>query len=175
MLPSITDVLSELSDTLDGVQHGSYRQALDLLRDAPSRVLVSGQGRSGMVAQMAAMRLMHLGLAAHAVGEPTAPPVREGDILVIISGSGETPISNAFASQAQNEGASVLAITKAPTSTLARAADVTLTVAPITSAQFAGSMFEQAALILLDVIVLDLSGGATDIYAEMAQRHTNLQ
>lgn len=175
MLPSIADVLGEMTEALNGVEQEAYSRVTALLRDAPNNVLVSGQGRSGMVAQMAAMRLMHLGLAAHAVGEPTAPPVREGDILIIISGSGETPTSNAFATQAQNEGASIVAITKASTSTLARAADFTLAVAPISSLQFAGSMFEQAALVLLDGLVLDLSAGDPDTYIEMAQRHTNLQ
>lgn len=42
---------------------------------------------------MAAMRLMHIGLDAHAVGEATAPSIAEGDALLVISGSGETPVT----------------------------------------------------------------------------------
>jgi D-arabinose 5-phosphate isomerase GutQ len=41
---------------------------------------------------MAATRLRHVGFDAHAVGEATAPSVREGDGFVVISGSGETAV-----------------------------------------------------------------------------------
>ena len=36
---------------------------------------------------------MHVGFDAHAVGEATAPAVGMGDGLVMISGSGETPVT----------------------------------------------------------------------------------
>ena len=46
---------------------------------------------------MAAMRFMHLGRDSHVLGEATAPSVRHGDVLVAVSGSGETPVTVAFA------------------------------------------------------------------------------
>ncbi len=46
---------------------------------------------------MAAMRFMHMGREAHVVGEATAPSIRAGDGLVIVSGSGETAVSVNFA------------------------------------------------------------------------------
>jgi 6-phospho-3-hexuloisomerase len=46
---------------------------------------------------MAAMRFMHLGVPAHAVGEPTAPSIRVGDTLVMISGSGRTSTGAEYA------------------------------------------------------------------------------
>jgi 6-phospho-3-hexuloisomerase len=60
--------------------------AAALFADRTRRWFCSGQGRSGLVAQMVAMRLMHVGFDVHAVGEPTAPSIREGDGLVMISG-----------------------------------------------------------------------------------------
>ena len=46
----------------------------------------SGQGRSGLAAQMAAMRTLHVGRNVHSVGEVTAPSIRKCDGLVIVSG-----------------------------------------------------------------------------------------
>lgn len=175
MPSAVGEVLGELHACLDGITDEDYAAVVDLVRTARGSVLVSGQGRSGLVAQMVAMRLMHLGLAAHAVGEPTAPPVRTGDVLIVVSGSGETPTSTAFATLARDEGATVVAVTRGSTNRLARIADRCLAVAPVPSSQFAGSLFEQAALVLLDAVVLDVSGRDADTYRQMMRRHTNLQ
>ena len=61
----------------------------DLVAAAP-RVFVLGAGRSGLALRMTAMRLMHLGLDVHVVGEVTTPAIERGDLLVTASGSGTT-------------------------------------------------------------------------------------
>jgi 6-phospho-3-hexuloisomerase len=138
-------------------------------------VLFTGQGRSGLVAQMAAMRFMHLGHDAHHVGEPTAPPVRPGDALVAVSGSGATAMTVAYARIARDVGASVLLISSAHRSELAALADRVLTVPVVASAQHGGTLFEQAALVVLDSVVLTLMEGAPHAAALMRRNHTNLQ
>jgi 6-phospho-3-hexuloisomerase len=55
-----------------------------------NQVFVMGAGRSGLVAKAFAMRLMHLGLSVYVVGETTTPAVLPQDIVIAISGSGET-------------------------------------------------------------------------------------
>lgn len=137
------------------------------------RWFFSGQGRSGLVAQMVAMRFMHAGFASHFVGEVTAPSVRAGDNLLLISASGETPVSLSYARIARAEGARVLVLTATPDSELARLADLVLPVPLAATRQFGGSLFEQVSLILLDAMVLQLAG--RDSYRDMAFRHTNLQ
>ena len=92
---------------------------------------------------MAAMRFMHIGRAVHFVGEVTAPSIRKGDGLLIVSGSGETPVSVGFARIAKAEGAEVVHLTHKPASTMAGIADVVLPVPVETTAQFGGSLFEQ--------------------------------
>ena len=42
---------------------------------------------------MAAMRLMHVGFDVHLTGEVSATSIGEGDCLVMLSASGETPVS----------------------------------------------------------------------------------
>lgn len=57
------------------------------------RWFFTGQGRSGLVAQMVAMRFMHLGLNTHFIGEASAPSIQLEDVLILISGSGATQVT----------------------------------------------------------------------------------
>ena len=121
------------------------------------------------------MRFMHMGREAHFVGEATAPSIRKGDGLVMVSGSGETPVSVNFARIAKAEGAEVILLTHKPNSTLAGIADAVLVVPVEQTAQFGGSLFEQSCLILLDSIVLELVGRMPDAHQRMHNRHANLR
>jgi 6-phospho-3-hexuloisomerase len=134
-----------------------------------------GHGLSGLAAQMAAMRFMHLGRTVHYVGEVTAPSVRAGDGLLVVSGSGETPTSVGFARIARSEGAQVVALTSRPNSTLATIADVVLLVPVERTGQLGSSLFEQSCLILLSGLVLHFARQMPDADALMRHRHTNLR
>ncbi len=62
-------------------------------RTAPERkttIFLAGAGRSGFVAKSFAMRLMHLGFYVYVFNETIAPPVQDGDIIIIISKSGKS-------------------------------------------------------------------------------------
>ena len=135
----------------------------------------TGSARSGLVAQMAAMRLMHVGFDAHVVGEATAPAIGSGDGLLVISGSGETPVTLHQAHRAVMAGATLLAITSRPESPLARQASAVLAVQVPGSHQFGGSLFEQSALLLLDALILDLTAEDPDAHTVMRARHVNLE
>lgn len=139
------------------------------------RIFFFGQGRSGLSAQMGAMRFMHLGLRAHVVGEVTAPSVQAGDTLVIVSGSGRTPVSVQFAQIAKSQGSRVVLITHQEHSPLRAIADGSIVLPAAGSKQFGGSLFEQSALILLDSVVLELARNLPDPDATIRRNHTNLQ
>ena len=124
---------------------------------------------------MAAMRLMHLGFDAHAVGEATTPSIGKDDGLVMISGSGETPVALHLARLALEFGAHMLAVTTRADSTLAGVADAVIEVPTAGTGQFGGSLFEQSALLLLDAVILDITAGDPQAYAAMQARHANLQ
>lgn len=141
----------------------------------PGRYFFTGQGRSGLSAQMAAMRFMHLGMRTHVVGEQTTPSVRSGDTLVVVSGSGRTPVSVGFARIAKEEAARVLLVTHQAHSPLRELADGGIVLPASLSRQFGGSLFEQSALILLDSVVLELAKSLIDPDAAMHHNHTNLQ
>lgn len=168
-------VEQEIADLLSRVDPQSFRSLLQAFASRERRWFFSGQGRSGLVAQMAAMRFMHLGYATHVVGEVTAPAVRKGDVLLLVCGSGQTPVSANFAAVANAEGALLALLTHKPQSNLAGAADIVLSVPMESTAQFGGSLFEQCCLILLDSVVLELTRGDLDAHARMWHRHTNMQ
>lgn len=169
-------VQTEINDLLAHVEPQAFLDTLDCFEDRRRRWFFSGQGRSGLVAQMAAMRFMHLGFATHVVGEATAPAVSRGDALLLICGSGRTPVSVGFATIAKAQGAALVLVTRQAGGELADMADVTLTVPASNTDQFGGTLFEQGALILLDTIAFYLAGpDRADAHARMWQRHTNMQ
>lgn len=165
----------ELTDLLARVDEQQFAAFAHEAAAAEGRWFFTGQGRSGLAAQMAAMRFMHLGRDAHVLGEATAPSVRRGDRLVVVSGSGRTGVSLHFAGIARQEKAVVLAVTYAPDSPLAALADITL-VSPVgDTQQLMGTLFEQSALLLLDAVALSVATADPPARAGMAYRHTNMQ
>lgn len=165
----------EITQLLQRIDQAAFAAVSQAFRDTDRRWFFSGQGRSGLAAQMAAMRFMHLGRRVHFVGEVSAPSIRKGDGLLIISGSGETPVSLGYARIAKAEGALVVTLTHKPNGSLSKIADVALPVPVIETRQFGGSLFEQTSLILLDALVLDLAATLPDAHAAMSFQHTNLQ
>ena len=165
----------EIAETLERVNAGAFERFVDVFRDERPRWFFSGQGRSGLVAEMAAMRFMHMGRPAHFVGEATAPSIRTGDGLCLVSGSGNTAVTVHFARIAKDEGAEIALVTREPDSALAKLAGSVLHVPIEATRQFGGSLFEQTSLVLLDAIVLELMQTVPDPHRLMLSRHTNLQ
>ena len=66
----------EITALLARIDAGAFAAVADAFGD-DRRWFFSGQGRSGLAAQMAAMRFMHLGRNVHFVGEVTAPSLRK--------------------------------------------------------------------------------------------------
>lgn len=169
-------------DATDGTGPVPLDRAAAALRAARS-VFVLGAGRSGLALRMTAMRLMHLGLDVHVVGEVTTPAIATGDVLLAASGSGSTAAVVRAAETAAASGAEVVAITTAPDSPLAALAAVTVVVPAaqkqdhdgLLSIQYSGALFEQSVVVLGDAIFHSLwkaSGATAD---ELWPRHANLE
>ena len=179
---AVTLIRDEHARVLDAVDPAAWARAAERIRGA-HRVFTVGTGRSGLALQMLCMRLMHLGIDAHVVGETTTPAIVEGDVLVAASGSGGTTRVVNAAKTAVKQGAQVVAITTAPDSDLAgQAADVLRVAAADkqdfegdASQQYAGSLFEQAVLILGDALFHGLWQTAGDSAQELWRNHANLE
>ncbi|MBA8815732.1 6-phospho-3-hexuloisomerase [Microbacterium halimionae] len=182
---ALSRVSQELSRSLEHVaQHESRSLSAfaDAIAEAP-RVFVIGAGRSGLALKMTAMRLMHLGLEVHVAGEVTTPAISSGDLLITASGSGTTTGIVSAAETAVSLGAKVAAITTAASSPLAKLSSATIVVpaagkldrSEAASVQYAGSLFEQAVVLIGDAVFHALwrrSGASAD---DLWPRHSNLE
>jgi 6-phospho-3-hexuloisomerase len=169
------DVGGEVAALLADLDSVAFDAALGALRPDGRRWFTTGQGRSGLVSQMIAMRLMHLGRTVHVLGESTSPAMRAGDGLLVISGSGTTPVSLHFTRRAAQLGCRVLAVTADPASPLGMLAETVLPVPPLRTSQFGGSLFEQGALLVLDALVMSLVAEIPDAHELMHGLHANMQ
>jgi len=184
--PRTSDALLLIRDELGTLLERAAGQNLDDVTDlvsAAERVFVHGAGRSGLALRMTAMRLMHLGLVVHVVGEVTTPAIGAGDVLLTASGSGTTGGIVRAAEAATAAGARVAVLTTAADSPLARLATASIVLPAAekqdrsgdASAQYAGSLFEQAVGLLGDALFHALwqrSGQSAD---ELWPRHANLE
>jgi 6-phospho-3-hexuloisomerase len=116
-------ILRDLDRILGGVDGESTRRFLDAI-DGARRVFMYGLGRSGLVARMFGMRLVHLGREATIVGDTTTPAIRQGDLLVQCSRTGQSPILSHAVNLAHAEGAGVAAVVGGPEVPLAQDADL---------------------------------------------------
>ena len=169
--------VGEVRQILMGVDAREVEDMLDAMR-AARRIFFAGAGRSRQMMSCTAMRLMHLGAEVAMVGEVTAPSIGAGDLLLISSGSGETATMRVIADKARGAGAKLGVITRSLASSLARSADVRIALhAPQESRQIGASSYEQACLILGDVLasMYALRAGLDDPDALMRARHANLE
>lgn len=181
-LTAITAEVSAAAAALGDAGAEQLESVASLLADA-NRVFVHGAGRSGLALQMTAMRLMHLGLRVHVVGDATTPAITSGDVLLTASGSGTTGGIVRAAQNAVDAGARVAALTTAADSPLAALASAVAIVPAAdkldrsgrASAQYSGGLFEQVVVVAGDALFHALwqrSGLDAD---ELWPRHANLE
>lgn len=80
------------------------------MMDEASRIFLVGAGRSGLVGRFFAMRLMHLGKQVYMVGDTTTPSIQQHDLLIAVSGSGNTQSVVVMAEKARHMGAKVASV-----------------------------------------------------------------
>ena len=91
---------------------------------AGKKIYIIGEGRSGLIGKMFAQRLSHLGFEkVYAYGDTVIPAISAEDLVIAISGSGETDNTCNMARKAKEIGAYVVAVTSFPNSTLGNIAE----------------------------------------------------
>ncbi len=121
------EALTALADTLGD----TFSAAVTLLMAAKGRVIVSGMGKSGHVARKIAATFASTGTPAHFVHPAEASHgdlgmVAEGDVLVVLSNSGETSELADILAHAKRFAIPLIAVAGREGSTLMRQADVGL-------------------------------------------------
>lgn len=179
---NLTLIKNELTDLVDRLDTGDAEPIVAHIEQA-DRVFVVGAGRSGLVLKMAAMRLMHLGLTVHVVGESTTPAIGPGDLLIAASGSGMTSTVVQAAATAARIGAKVAAYTTDADSALAGLSHRVFVIPAARktdhrgalSRQYSGSLFEQALLITTEAVFQTLWDRHDVPAHELWPRHANLE
>lgn len=147
------------------------------------KIFVAGGGRSGFMAKAFVMRMMHVGLNAYVVGETVTPNLEPDDIFIVGSGSGETQSLAAMTKKAKSIGATVVAVTINPDSTIGKLAGIKIEIPAQAkgegnsgkSIQPMGSLFEQSLLLFYDAVILRLMEKKELDSEMMYGRHANLE
>src|SRR4051812_27688482 len=108
-----------------------FDNAVQLLRQCKGRVILTGMGKSGLICRKIAATLTSTGTAAFFLHPAEAihgdlGVIQTDDVIVALSYSGETAELLHLLEAIRRLGAKLIAITGAPGSTLAQAADVAL-------------------------------------------------
>lgn len=154
------------------------------------KIFLMGAGRSGLTAKAFAMRLMHMGFDVYVVGETTTPAVQPEDLVIAVSGSGETPSIASLGAVAKKLGSKLAVITSNKDSTIGKISDIVVIVpgrpredvipedyyerrmmghtqlAPL------GTIFEISALVFLDAVISELMERTGASEEELKKRHT---
>lgn len=162
-----------------------------LTATAKGRVFVHGVGREGLMLKALCMRLAHLGLSAHCVGDVNAPPISSSsDLLLASAGPGGFPTVDAICGVARSSGARVLLLTAQPDS--GSAAKLATAIGYIPAQTMAddggpapteesrtllpmGSVYEGAMFVLFEMVVFRLGEVLGESPAAVRSRHTNLE
>ena len=149
------------------------------------RIALHGVGREGLMMRALAMRLYHMGLDAHVVGDMSCPPLGPGDLLVVSAGPGAFSTVLGLMGVARGAGSAIACVTARPEGAAPRGADHVLVIpaqtmaddrgAAATSILPMGSLFEGAQYLTFELLILRLRDRLGVAPEAMRARHTNME
>lgn len=175
--------LSELDTVMAGLPEDAAAPLIDAIADA-RHVVVYSAGREGLAIRGFAMRLFHMGVAVHVVGDMTTPRIGADDLLIVSSGPGDLATAETLVDIAAGAGARTAIVTAQPDGKTARKVDIRLVIPAQTMADDhgdtvsvlpMGSLFELAETLLFDLIILKLRDRLGETAHTMRARHTNME
>ena len=124
--------ITAISAALQSDLGGSFASAADLIRNAKGRLIVTGLGKSGHIGRKVAATFASTGTPAffvHAAeaGHGDLGMITADDVIMALSWSGEQPEMKNLITYAKRFRIPLIAITAESESTLAKAADIALT------------------------------------------------
>jgi len=121
----------KVTKNLENINEENISKLIDFLLHA-DRIFTVGRGRSALVSELFAIRLLQLGFNVSAIGErilDLAPPIGgKKDIVIAVSGSGETEEVITYCNAAKRRGALIVGITSFEDSPLSNIADLVIIV-----------------------------------------------
>ncbi|MDZ4831107.1 MAG: KpsF/GutQ family sugar-phosphate isomerase [Phycisphaerae bacterium] len=138
-LAAEADAVRRLAERLQSADADGWHRALDLLEACRGHVVVCGMGKSGLIGAKISATLSSLGQPSHVVHPAEAVHgdlgrIRPGDIVLLLSFSGETDEVVSLASILKADGVIRIGMSSKPASSLARQCDVHLNLGDIVEA-----------------------------------------
>jgi 6-phospho-3-hexuloisomerase len=185
---TLSDLAARAADEIRAAVAAIDPKAMQSLVDElarAARVVCYGVGREGLMMRALAMRLYHLGLDAHVVGDMSCPPVGAGDLLIVSAGPGSFSTVSGLIGEARAAGARIACVTAQPQGAAPQAADLVFHIpaqtmandrgAAATSVLPMGSLFEGAQYLAFELLILALRDRLGVAPEAMRARHTNLE
>ena len=183
---TMLEIANQVKKNANIINFNDVLNIIDLIlhiHDENNKVFIYGAGRSGFIGRCFAQRLMHLGIRSCFISDAVTYQYEETDLLVLISGSGETTSTVAIAKKAKEIGGKIILLSNNPKSTIGKISDYIIdikgkskdvalsqeTLAPYTS------LFDISTLAVLDSIggVLMKKLGVTE--ADIDKRHASIE
>jgi len=189
---AMRDITEHIENVADIIKLEQVRGFVDAMIGA-NKIFIYGAGRSGLVGKAFAMRLMHLDFNVYVVGETITPAFEKGDLLIAISGSGETKSIVDAAQIARAEGGKIVTITSYADSTLGKLADVVVEIPGRTKEDVPtdyiarqmltkykwvapmGTLFEDSTMVFLDGVIALLMATFQKTEKDMKRKHATIE
>lgn len=145
------------------------------------RIFTCGRGRSGMGSIYGGIRLAQAGYEVRHIDDPYKPPIREEDLILCDSSSGETPSVINAAKIAKKNKANIASLTTDKKSKLAKLSNICIILnrggnqtkeEPI---EFLGTKFEFKAICFKDIVANEVIKKKGLSEAELRKNHANLE
>lgn len=179
--------LDELNAVFERMSDNNVRGLLELIKKS-ERIFLLGAGREGLSTREFAMRLMHLGKQSYWAWDDTTPSMKQGDLFICACGSADVAHENTLCDNAKKTGATLALVTPSARGHILEIADLVVKVPAtaykavyeldddhVPTTQMMGNQFEQALLVLFDVLVMMLCEEMNISNEEMESRHRNIE
>ena len=201
---TMREITKQINKTIDKLSDSEIEKTINKIKTKGKdhKIFVMGVGRSGLVARMFTMRLVHLGLTAYVVGEIVTPGMKKDDLLIAVSGSGGTKSVLHAAKIAKEIGTEILAVTAHPESELGEISNIAVDLKVKRGAKIdikkdyfedqlkgeyisrryskeeltpLGTLFEDAAMIFFEGVIAGLMIELEESNEAMRNRHATLE
>jgi len=153
------------------------------IKSENNKVFVYGAGRSGFIGRCFAQRLMHLDINSCFISDAVTHRYTKDDLLILISGSGETASPVAIAKNANEIGGNIALFSANPNSSIGKLSDIVIEIkgkskdAAITEESLAPytSLFDISTLSVLDSIGSVLMNVLNISENDIDKRHASIE
>ena len=153
------------------------------IKSENNKVFVYGAGRSGFIGRCFAQRLMHLDINSCFISDAVTHRYTKDDLLILISGSGETASPVAIAKNANEIGGKIVLFSANPNSLIGKLSDIVIEIkgkskdAAITKESLAPytSLFDISTLSVLDSIGSVLMNVLNISENDIDKRHASIE